>query len=807
MWIVLSSGAGSSMDKNTGDGALAVFASVRSALAAACDLQTQMTEEAWPVGLDVTVRVGVHTGEATLDGDDYVGIDVHRAARVMAAGHGGQVLVSEQTRALAGEAFEFRDLGRHLLRGLEVEETIYQLIVPGLPREFPPITAASSIASNLPVRVAPIIGRESESAALIDAVDHDRLVTLLGPGGVGKTSLAITVAGRAMGSFPGGVTFVDISSVRDPEFVIPSIATEVDAETQTIEGISNRLRGTRRLLVLDNFEQVVDSAQDIGRLLAQADDAHFLVTSQVPLRIEGEKRYVLEPLGTDAESPAVALFMERARAVSSDFDADTTTVAELVKELDGLPLAIELVAARANLLGAGEMLERIRAGKMSFRAGADAPDRHRSLTAALEWSHDLLDPSAQQVFAQLSVFAGGFTLDAAESVIDGDGIDVLDVVAQLADRSLVTKRIGSSRRFGMLDGIRTFARSKLEPSPWAASTTERFVAYYGDMGEAAYDGLQSDRGHWWRARLDEEVDNISEVLTLLRDEGRADEGLGLLGNIWRFYVSRGHLLELDGWIDEFLAMPTEGPDTEARIKGLMAFGALHYWRERSEDAIGTYEDALTRSRRLGDDRLVADAAFGVGTSMIMGGRAAEAGPFLEESKELYEKLGDKGGLADVVAGEGVMLARVEGLGAQASRFASAVSLYEEAGRRVQLTELLLAQSAAAIDGGQADDARRLALRGLDSAVGLADVFLQGWAIEYVARVEFDDGNFERAGRLVGGVESLRERFGSVWTPETVGLDSARTLLVLELGEDESERLIAPGRKLELDELVELARNQ
>lgn len=797
--------AGGAVVKNTGDGVFAVFAGVDPALAAACDVQTRITNEAWPVGLDVSVRVGVHTGEATRDGDDYIGIDVHRAARIMAAGHGGQALVSEPTHALAGQRFQFRDLGRHLLKGLEAEETIFQLIVPGLPAEFPPLTTATVIPNNIPTRVASMIGREREIADLFEAVERDRLVTILGPGGVGKTSLAVSVAGRAIQLFPGGVTFVDMSPVRDLEFVIPAIASGVDADPQTIEGISNRLSGQRRLVVLDNFEQVVGSAPDVGRLLAHADQAHFLVTSQVPLRIEGEHRYVLGPLGDeDAGSPAAALFIERARAVSPDFDADSDVIGELVSELDGLPLAIELVAARANLLGADEMLERIRAGKMSYQATADAPERHRSLTAALDWSHDLLGPSTQEAFARLSVFTGGFTLDAAEAVIGGAGIDALDEVAQLVDWSLVTKRRGSGR-FGMLDGIRRFARSKLDSSEWADSATDRFIAYYCRMGEEAYGGLQSDRGHWWRARLDEELDNVRETLTLLRDEGRADEGSGLLGNIWRFYVSRGHLLELDSWISEFLALPTRGPDTPERIKGTMAKGALDYWRKRNDDAVSAYEDALSRARELDDERLIADAAFGVGTSMINAGRPDLARPYLEESKDLYQRLGDKSGLADVIAGEAFMLGRIEGVASQESQLAHAASLYEEVGRRVQHTEVILAQSASAIDGGRRDDARRLALRGLETAVELADVFLQGWAIEYLARVDYDDGRLDRAGRLIGGVESLRQRFGSVWNPEIAGLESARALMVAELGEDQAERLIAGGRELELDQLVELAR--
>jgi predicted ATPase/class 3 adenylate cyclase len=791
--------------KNTGDGVFAVYERVSDALASACDIQNAISGHDWPLGLDVRVRVGIHTGEATLEADDYVGIEVHRAARVMSAGHGGQVLVSEATRTLAGDRYQFRDLGRHLLRGMEKDEIIYQLVAPGLAQEFPPLTTAALIPNNLPTRVTSLLGREADLDALSAMVANDRLVTLLGPGGVGKTSLALSVASRSIASFPGGVTFVDLSAVRDPALVISSIAGEVRAEPRTLERTIERLNGQRCLLLLDNLEQAIGAAPDIGQLVTHTDDAHFLVTSQVPLRLSVEKRYLLGSLPTDEVdgSPGVELFMERARSVAPDFEASPESVVELVRELDGLPLAIELVAARANLLTVEQMLDRLRTGRPSYGAPSDAPERQRSLEAALEWSYGLLGPTTRSVFRQLSLFAGGFTLEAAENVAIGPNFDPVDEIGELVDRSLITRQVNPAGRFRMLDGIRHFARLHLEDSDEFEPTLNRFIGFYVDLGADAHDGLLSDRSHWWLSQLDAEIDNVRAVLTTLMSRGRADEALGLLGNIWRFHLSRGHLLELQTWLDQLLAM-SESASHIGRVKGVMAQGAVYYWQQREDEAVETYSQAVEQARPIGDDSLVADALFGMATSLVMAGRREEAGPFLEESRALYTQLEDLSGVADVVAGEAFIAAHggaLEGLGPQ---LREATRLYESVGRRVQATQTIYAEAAAAITEGRISEARELVLRGIRNGVDLADVFLQAWGIDYLARVEYELGNFERAGLFAGAVEVARERMGGGWGPETVGLDTAGTLLRKTLPESEAAGFIAAGRQLQIDEAVDLA---
>jgi predicted ATPase/class 3 adenylate cyclase len=792
--------------KNTGDGVFAAFSTVSDALGAARAIQSGITAHRWPLGVDLRVRIGLHTGEATTSENDYVGLEVHRAARVMAAGHGGQVLVSGTTRNLANNRYEFLDLGRHLLRGLETEETLYQLVVPGLPQEFPPLKTASVIPNNLPGRLASLIGREDDVDDLTATLTSERLVTLLGPGGVGKTSLALAAARRSIDSFPGGVTFVDLSGVSDAQFVIPTIATELRAEPKDINGVANLLRGRRCLLVLDNLEQVVESAADIGQLMSLAEDAHFLATSQVPLRLSGERRYLVDPLPADgaAESPGIELFLDRARSVAPDFDADPDVIAEIVRAVDGLPLAIELVAARANLLDAEGMLRRLREGKLSLQARSDAADRHRSLEAALDWSYDLLALETRDVFRRLSLFAGGFTLDAAEAIASESGIDVLDQVGELVDRSLLVRRLDAAGRFRMLEGIRRYARLRLDETEERTDAVGCLIEFYCALGEDAYGGLQSDRGHWWRTQIDEELDNIREVLGLLRTGGRSDDGLGLLGNTWRFYASRGYLPELNSWLQAFLDMPAPASVSAQRIKGIMARGAVEYWQERGSEAVASYEDALVDARELGDERLIADALFGVASSLIIAERPGESGPFLEESREIYEKLGDKGGVADVVVGEAFLRTRISGVGGLGDLFAEATSLYEAVGRRVQATESIYAGSAGAIADGRFDDARALVLKGLSNGVELSDLFLQAWGIAFLARIDYELGDLESAGLYAGATEAAREKLEAGWGPENFGVAGGAEVLRSNLGETEAERLIAPGRELTLTDAANRA---
>ncbi len=384
------------------------------------------------------VRIGIHTGEPVVTDEGYVGADVHRAARIMGAGHGGQVLLSETTRQLLDAEAKLRDLGDHRLKDLTAPQRLYQLG----DADFPPLKTL--YRTNLPIQPNPLVGRERELEEAGELVREHRLVTLTGPGGSGKTRLALQLAAEAVEQFPDGVFWVPLQALRDPALVERAIGASVGADDGLIEYVANK----RLLVLVDNFEQVVEAAPTISSLLAGTPNTVVLVTSREPLHIDSEHRYPVEPL---PEDDAAALFVERARAVSPSF-RHAGAVGEICRRLDGLPLAIELAAARVALLDPDELLARLdrRLSLLGSRS-RDAPARQRTLRATIEWSYDLLEPNEQELFRKLAVFRGSFSLEAAEAVCDAD----LDDLESLVVKSLV--RRWESGRLGMLDTIREYA--------------------------------------------------------------------------------------------------------------------------------------------------------------------------------------------------------------------------------------------------------------------------------------------------------------------------------------------------------------
>ncbi len=788
--------------KSTGDGIFAAFATAADAVAAAVTVEKAISGHGWPPGGDVRVRIGIHTGEAVVADDDYVGLEVHRAARVMAAAHGGQVVVTEATRLLTTSGFEFKELGRHLLRGLEADELICQVIVPGLPAQFPPLRTATAIPNNLPTRLTSIIGRDDELDVLSNLVGENRLVTILGPGGVGKTSLALTVATRLVDRFNGGVVFVDLSSVSDPDLVVPSIAAELKVEPKTVEGIAERLGEAACLLVLDNFEQIESAAAEVGRLLGITSQIRVLVTSQVPLRLPGEKRYLLEPLDPDG-SEGMRLFFERAEAAAPGFSGDQDEVRELIRYVGGLPLAIELMAARANILGPAQMLDRLRGDRMSYGTQTGRPERHRTLEEAIGWSYDLLSESTQEAFRRLSVFAGAMSIEAVEEIVRDTSIDALDELAELVDRSLVRRVVESSGRFTMLDGIRRFARSRLAESTEAREIEERFVVFYLNMSREAYAGLQSDRGEWWRAQLNDDLENLREVLSVLHRLGRRGDGLELLGNTWRFYQSRGYMVELEIWLNRFFTLPGAKADV-GNIKGIMARSALLYWQKKPAEGVEGYREAVELARHLDDEALLADALYGLGTSLIVSGQTDSGAAPLDEAKGIYSRLGDESGLADVLAGEAFAKVYSSGWADAGPMFKQASEMYERVGRQTQAAQSIYAQAGAALTEDRLDDALEFALKGILRGRELSDVFLQAWGLEYVSRIQLDMENIEFAGLIAGAAAAAAGRIGGGWSPESIGIEDCKSKLAREVGKDEASRLMEPGRSLGIEEAVRKA---
>src|SRR5829696_8711081 len=475
-----------------GDAFFVVFTSPAAAVRAAVAAQLALAAHDWSPGPPVRVRMGLHTGEGTRGGDDYAGLDVHRAARIADAAHGGQVLVSGTTRALVEQTLPdgatLRDLGPHRLRGLAEPERLHQLAGGGLADEFPPPRTLDARPGNLPHQLSSFVGREAEIAEVERLLGETRLLTLTGPGGSGKSRLALAVAADLLPRFQDGAWFVDLAPVADPALVPAAVANTLGvpeaADRPILDGLKQHLRDRELLLVADNFEQVAEAGPVLEELLGAAPRVRAIVTSRMVLSLQGEQEYAVPPLPVPdpdrlprdlAELEAMAavrLFRERAAAASPRFvltAANAPVVAEVCARLDGLPLAIELAATRTKVLTPEQILDRLKRRLALLTSGPRSlPKRQQTLRAAIAWSYDLLDEAERRLFARLSVFTGGWTFEAAEAVCEPEafGLDALDGLTSLVDQSLV-RRVelpGRPARFSMLETIREFGLEQLEAS-------------------------------------------------------------------------------------------------------------------------------------------------------------------------------------------------------------------------------------------------------------------------------------------------------------------------------------------------------
>jgi predicted ATPase len=577
-------------------------------------------------GGEVKVRMGIHTGEPTTAGDDYLGPDVNRAARVMSAAHGGQVLVSQATRELLDSSFELRDLGEHQLKDLSAPIRLFQLGTA----KFPPLRSLSQ--ARIPVALDPIVGRKRELAEVVRLLARDdaRLVTLTGPGGIGKTRLALAASAELVESFRDGATFVELASIREPELVLPAIAEALGVQEDVVAHLSDR----EQLLLLDNMEQVVDAAPEVARLLTQCPGIRVLVTSREPLRVAGEREFPLRTLG---EAPAVELFRQRALAIRSDFDAPYEEIAGLCARLDSLPLAIELAAARVKVLSLHELLERLDQ-RLSVLAGGrrDLPERQRTLRTTIQWSYDLCTEEERTLFRRVAVFAGGATLHAIEDVCGGD----LDLVESLVDKSLIRS---DGERFTMLETIRDYAAEQLTECDEEDEYRRRHAMYFLAVAEQV-EAEQLDAGPTgWRERLRPEWDNFRAVFTWSLETGEYELGLRLAGAVSFAWLDRNLLAEGNRL---FAALLPAAPDADelVKAKALFAWGMIASVQSdwgRTQD-LG--HEALAIFRRRGNVLGSAWTLTNLAVVPLEFGRAEEARAMLDEADALFRSEGREGGL-------------------------------------------------------------------------------------------------------------------------------------------------------------------
>ena len=778
-----------------GDALFVVFDNAAAAIRATAAAQRALATTRFPHDAVVRVRMGMHTGQGTPAsreaGADYVGIDVHRAARIANIAHGGQVLLSGATATLAGQdlgdGIALRDLGEHRLKDLAQAERVYQLVIAGLANDFPPVRSLDRTPNNFPTQVTTFIGRAPEIRDGLRLLDGTRLLTLTGPGGTGKTRLSLQIAAESAPRFPDGAFWVALAPISDPALVPSTIAhalgVHIGGKEDPLQRVLEHVRGKRMLLVLDNFEQILPAASSVSALLGSGPDLKVIASSRAPLRISGEQEFPVPPLELPdperlpslealAQSDAVRLFIERARAVKPDFMVtaeNAPAVAEICYRLDGLPLAIELAAARVKLLSPQAMLPRLKKGlDLLATSSPDRTDRQRTLRGAIAWSYDLLDDGLKRLFARSGVFIGGAMLEQLEAVCGPAseiGGEVLDRLAELLDNSLTRQlEAAGEPRFRMLVTIRDFAIEKLDASDEAQAIRQRHLEAFLALAEKAGPQVQGNEQRRWLDLLELEHDNMRAALEHAISASKVDAASRMVSAVWRFWQVRGYLREGLMWCERVLALRDEDP--RSRMRTLEAAGGLAYWMADMGVTERYYREAYDIAGTLGAEAERARSAYNLSFVDLFSGDSDHptAMVLLEEALAIYRKLGDRAGLGRAawalgsVYGEGRDRTHEDYLKSKAFAH-EALTEHRALGNRFDIAWDLYATGLAALRLGELDDADRDWREAIQMFVDAGDssgIVLQLSNYAELAKVR---GDIERHDTLVGAWTALSQRTG------------------------------------------------
>jgi predicted ATPase/class 3 adenylate cyclase len=757
-----------------GDAFFVAFARASDAIVAAVSAQRSLASQRWPEGVDVRVRMGVHTGEAEVRQDDYVGLDVHRAARICAAGHGGQVLISSSTRELvSGELpgdVALRDLGEHRLKDLDRPEHLFQVVVGDLPADFPALASLSSGsggANGLPPSPNRTIGRADDVRAIADRVRADgvRLLTLTGPGGVGKTRLALEAARAVRASFADGAYFVSLAALQRPEdvpgSVVGTLAIVVLSGESAGQAAERFLAAKHLLLVVDNFEHVLAAAPFIGTLLGACPTLTVLATSREPLSLHAEERYPVAPLALPARATredanalggvdAVALFCARARARDPDFeldDANAPPVAEICRRVDGLPLAIELAAARCGLLSPDEIAGRLQHALALLGAGArDAPARQQTLRATIDWSHELLNDDEKQCFSRFAVFAGGATVQAAETITHA----ALDTLDGLAAKSLLVRgqHTQTPTRLGMLDTIRAYAAERFASAADVDTVREGHYRYYLALAEYHGDerALWGSDGNAHLTHLVAEIDNLYAALRWAIGQASARRALAMCVALSCYWSMQNRYADAVGWVDQALNLPGGDAHPALRVRVLVAkaIGLRHLGRAVGQPSV--FAEAEAVARQLGDPAILSRTLAARATNEAIAARRLDAVDELaDEALECAAAAGDEWAMAMAA------LAKTMGESTAAElreRVDRAASLLNDAGNVYRLASLYASAAYGALWDGSDRDAKDFIDSALQIARELDHPFT--WLVVH--------GNVGVIALLTGDTDSARDGF-------------------------------------------------
>ena len=866
--------------KTFGDAFCCAFSTAPDAVEAALEAQRTLLGEEWEGTGPLRVRMALHTGAAEERDGDYFGPPVNRVARLLSATHGGQVLLSLPTQELVRDLLptqtSLRDLGEYRLKDLFRPERVFQLLAPGLPSEFPPLRTLEDYRNNLPLQPTPLIGREKEVAEVCERLSRPevRLLTLTGVGGTGKTRLGLQAAAELTQEFEEGVFFVSLAAIRDPDLVVGAVAGTLGVKEAgwqpLLEGLEDYLGEKRMLLLVDNFEQVLGAAPVVTELLSASPNLRVLATSRIPLRLYGEHEYLVPPLALpDPERPppvdslthyeAVRLFVERARAAKADFSVtndNAPAVVEICHRLDGLPLAIELAAARIKVLSPQKMLGHLGNRLKLLTGGArDLPQRQRTLRSTIEWSYGLLAEGEKMLFARLSVFAGGRTLEAIEAICDAEGdlpVDVLDALVSLVDESLLKQEegVGGEPRFYMLETVHEFAREKLKESGEAEKLRRLHADYFLALTEEAESGVEGPQQAVWLERLEEEHDNMRAALSWsLGQEEDAELALRMGAALGEFWDLRGYWSEGRRWLEEVLAKSSRTP-TAARARALQRISWLVYLQgdlDRAEEAsqealrlegvelfrtgggdstaadlqrvlgmvVGArgeleretelLEDSLALSREAGSLRGVALSLFCLGGAWRQQDDLERATQLLEEALTKFRQTGDQALIASVLTHLGLTFLFQGDLERARATSEEAAAMFREQKHLSYLSDALDNLGWVALLRGDSERARALYAESLGLRREVADKLVIPETLMGLACVAEARGEAERAARLFGASEVLREAMGASLEPGDSALQepylaAARS----KLDETSWQDAWAQGRAMTLEEAISYA---
>ena len=819
-------------DQGEGDSIFAAFGRASDAVAAALDIQLALNSEPWPEGVSLRVRIGIHTGEPQLSEGNYFGQTVSRCARLRGLAHGGQTLISGVTAALVRDDMPSgtatKDLGSHRLKDFARAETVHQLVHADLPDNFPPLHSHEARSDNLPLQLTTFVGREKEITEIKNLLGSLRLITLVGPGGSGKTRLAIEVGRLLLPEFEDGVHLVTLASLSDPSLVVSRIAQSVGLQESAgeapFEGLSNFLRDKHMLLMLDNFEGVIDAASLVSELLSECPDIKILATTRASLRISSEHEFQVPPLELPeldylpdidelSRHSAVQLFVERAQAAKADFaltDSNARIIAEICHRLDGLPLAIELAAVRVKLLPPAVLLDRLSSRLDLLTGGArDLPARQQTLRNAIDWDYNLLDVEEQTLFRRLSVCRGGFSIEAAGVVVEAAGdmtIDLFDGLDSLAGKSLLRQvpSLQDEPRFGMLQTIREYALDVLDASGEGEATRSAHAHFYLAEAEKAAEEFRGPDQVRWLEILELDHDNFQDALEWAQETDDWSLLLRLTASMAQFWSIRGYHSEGRQWIGTALER-TQGITSLHRTRVLAGGAMLARARVDFVEGRRLLEECVDAQRRLGDEAGVALSIKDLGNLEVDQGNIQAAEDLYRQSLAEWRRLGDQQGIAQTLNNIGFIM-QIKGDQAEAMKMLDeSLAIFRRLRDKQGIARALMNIAVSTRELGDFKRAVRLSRESLVLWRQLGDKWDVGDCLEDLAGELHELSLTYQAGVIYGGAEALRWAIGAPRPPVEQEAYERRVDAVHKvLGDALFSEAWARGSAMRMEEVIDYA---